>query len=187
MPTIDYKAREVGLRFAIVGPVGSGRRSVLRKLHAQLPPSERTEIAVIPFGTDRLMSFDFAPGDLLPTAEYRARATMVVFTGALSQTAACARAFADVDALLFVADSRRAKTEENVAALRQLGAFRFLHEVPVVFFYNHRDAADTLSIGELEECLNPLHAPHRAGTATMGAGLEGALTDLTRATLEAST
>jgi hypothetical protein len=186
MPTIDYSTREVGLRFAIVGALGSGRRTVLQKLHATLPPSERTEITDHPFGQDRLMSFDFAPGELLPTAEYRARATLFVFTGAPLNDPVCGRALADVDALLFVADSRRARLEENLDALRQLGTFRFLHEVPVVFFYNHRDAAETVAIGELEAFLNPLHAPHRAGAATTGAGLDGTLAELTRATLSLS-
>jgi hypothetical protein len=186
MPTIDYNAKEVGLRFAVVGAAGSGRRSVLQKLCAQLPAAERTDITAEAFGGDQLLSFDFAPGELLPTAEYRARATIFVFTGALIH-AARARALADVDALLFVADSRRANMEGNFSALRRLGTFRFLHEVPVVFFYNHRDAAETMSIGELESCLNPLHAPHRAGTALTGAGLEGTLAELTRATLAAST
>ena len=186
MPTIDYSTREVGLKFAIVGAVGSGRRAVLQKLHETLPPSERAEIADLPFGQDRLMSFDFAPGDLLPTAEYRARATLFVFTGALSNIAASGRVLADVDALLFVADSRRTRMAENMDALRRLGAFRFLHDVPVVFFYNHRDAAETASIGEMEDYLNPLHAPHRAGAAPAGAGLEGILAELTRATLSVS-
>ena len=185
MPTIDYNAKEVGLRFAIVGFPGSGRRSVLQKLHAQLPAVERTDIISVPFGADELISFDFAPGELLPTAEYRARATIAVFTGALTQPA-CARVLADVDALLFVVDSRRARLEENIDALRRLAAFQFLHEVPVVFFYNHRDAAETMPIGELESCLNPLHAPYRAGTAVTGAGLDGTLAELTRATLESS-
>ena len=186
MPTIDYSTREVGLKFAIVGAVGSGRREVLRKLHEALPPSERADITEHAVAQDRLISFDFAPSELLPTAEYRARATLFVFTGALSNVAACGRAFADVDALLFVADSRRARMQENLDALRQLGAFRYLHEAPVVFFFNHRDAAETVSIGELEETLNPLHAPHRAGTATTGAGLDGVLAELTRATLSVS-
>src|SRR5687768_12954191 len=125
MPAIDYTQREVRLHYAIAGPPGAGRTTTFHRLHANLPPSERADILELPLGSDRLLSFDFVPGELLPLADYRARATLSCFTGPLTEITVCARAFADLDAVLFVADSRRGLMSENFAALTRLGALRF--------------------------------------------------------------
>jgi mutual gliding-motility protein MglA len=186
MPELDYAAKEARLRFAIVGPPGAGRTSTLRRLHADLPLLERTEISDVALKSGRLLSFDFAPGELLPLAEYRARATLLTFTAPLAEVAAYTRVCADLDALVFVADSRRSKSDTNLATLRHLGALRFLADVPVVFFYNQRDGADALPVADLEAQLNPLRAPHRAGVATTGEGMDGLLAELVRAIMDSS-
>jgi tRNA U34 5-carboxymethylaminomethyl modifying GTPase MnmE/TrmE len=186
MPTIDYNAREVGLRFMVVGTPGSGKRSLLRRLHASLSSGGAAGISDVPLGTASLLSFSFVPAEVLPIAEYRARATLAVYTGALSDVAASARALADTDALLFVADTRRGRIVETLSALRCLAAFRFLHEVPVFFFYNQWDAGEVASTQELEARMNPLHAPHCVGSAKTGEGIESLLVELTQAALAAS-
>lgn len=186
MPTIDCQTREVGLRFAIVGAIGSGKRTILRRLRESLPASERAELMQSAVGKDEVISFDFAPGDLLPLAEYRARGTILVFTGALGHTAACVRAFGDLDALLLVVDSRRERFAANLEALRSLRACRSLREVPAIIFYNFRDSADALPIERLQEGFNPAEAPHHAGIAVTGEGLHDVLPSLTRATFESA-
>jgi hypothetical protein len=186
MPTLDSQAREVGLRFAIVGPVGSGRRAILKQLHATFPPSERTEITEANLGNHQLLSFDFAPGELLPAAEFKARATLLVFSGPLSLTAVCARVFADLDALVFVADGDPKRQPDNVASLRDLGRFKFLNDVPVILFYNKRDRPDATSVAELEASINSARAPHRSGSAASGEGMDGLLSDLVRACFAAA-
>lgn len=182
MPAIDYSTQEVRLRYVLIGPRGAGKATTLRRLHAGLLPYERTDIVVTPAEPGEVLSFEFVPGDLLPLAEYRPRATVATVSGADPGGPVWARTCAEADALLFVADSRRPQLAENVAALRQFAAVRGLREVPLVFFYNQRDHAEITSLAELEARLNPLHAPHRAGNATTGEGLEGLLADLTRVT-----
>ena len=66
MPTIDYNAKEVLLRFAAAGPAGAGKTRVLWKLHADLPHEMRADLAMRPIGADQVVSFDFTPPDLVP-------------------------------------------------------------------------------------------------------------------------
>src|SRR5215207_5827917 len=124
MPELDYTVRELRLRFAIFGPVGAGKRALLRQLHAALPAAERGDLAETQVGAAQLLSFDFTPIDLLPVAEYRPRATVMTLIAPITDSAAYARSCADLDGMLFVADSRAARAVENVAVLRQLGAHR---------------------------------------------------------------
>ena len=183
MPELDYSAREVRLRFAIFGPDAAGKRTMLRQLHSSLPLAERGELSESAIGSASLVSFDFTPIDLLPIAEYRPRATLLTLISPLSDTAIYARVCADLDSMLFVADSRLSRSTENFAVLKQLGARSFLQEVPLVLFFNHRDAADAVPCDEMNARLNPLRAPQFAGSATTGEGLANVLPALIRSAL----
>jgi hypothetical protein len=183
MAEVDYTAREVRFRFAIFGQPGAGKRTVLRQLHAAFPPGERGGISDEELGSGRVLSFEFTPRDLVPLAEYGARGRVVTLTAPMTEAALYGRHCADLDALLCVADTRRSRLDGNIATLQALGTFRFLREVPVVFFYNRWEGEEALPIEALNAQLNPLGAQHHAGDALTGAGMEAVVPALISAAM----
>lgn len=180
MAAVDFHAHEARFCFLIVGPEGAGKATLLRRLHDSLSPHERGEIVTARTGPVEVLSFDFAPSELLPAAEYKARATLATVPGKPPASVVLARLFEELDGLLFVADCRRSQLAANVAALRDLGSARSLRDVPVAFFYNKRDAADGVPVAELDERLNPARAPQHDGSASEGKGIDGILATLIR-------
>jgi hypothetical protein len=183
VPTIDYNAREVLLRFGVAGAEGAGKTQVIRHLHAGLPRDARTEIVTHTVGVNPITSFDFTPPDLVPLGDLRVRCTALTVSGSTPDSALLARVMSDLDGLFFVADSLRERMEANVAALRQIAAVPGLVEVPVVFLYNKRDLPGAVPLETLDASLNRSGAPRIATVATTGEGIAAALSELSRLVL----
>ena len=183
MPTIDYSAKEVLLRFGAAGPAGAGKTQVLWRLHADLPRDMRAELIMRPIGADQLVSFDFTPPDLVPVSDYQARCRLLAVAGRIAESSVLERVMSDLDGILFVADSQCERVEENVEALRHIASLPGLAEVPMVFLYNKRDLPNAAPMEYLDQVLNRLGAPRFGAVATTGEGLAPALSELSRLVL----
>lgn len=180
MPTIDYNAKEVLLRFGVAGAPGAGKTRALWRLHAGLPPELRAELVMRAVGEDQIVSFDFTPPDLVPISDYRARCRAITVAGKIADAAVVARAMRELDGVLFVADSQAERMEENIAAFRQLAAVPGISDVPIVFLYNKRDLPNAAPLEHLDGVLNRAGAPRFATVAATGEGLAEALSELSR-------
>jgi mutual gliding-motility protein MglA len=185
MPTIDFATGEVRLRFAALGPLRSGKSSLLRRLHAIVPPETRGEISMRLAGDDEIISFDFTPAELIPTGKNHAAATLFAFTGGNAGAVTLSRQLADLDAVLFVADSQPDRLGDNVSAFRQLTQLRALADVPVVLLYNKRDLPDATPLEQLQAALNPVGAMHIEASTATGKGCDGVLGALVAAAFAA--
>ena len=82
------------------------------------------------------------------------------------------------NAVLFVADSARARLGANVAALEVVEDLVDRADVPFVFLFNKRDVDGAVPVDELREALRVLKAPCFEGVIPEGTGtpaLKGAL------------
>lgn len=183
MPTIDYNAKEVLLRFGVAGAPGAGKTQMLWRLHAELPLEMRAELVMRPIGEDQIVSFDFTPPDLIPIADYRARCRAITVPGKVSDPSVVGRVMSELDGLFFVADSQCERMEENVEALRQIASVPGVGSVPMVFLYNKRDLPNAAPMEYLDQVLNRLGAPRFATVAATGEGLAAALSELSRLAL----
>ncbi len=85
-------------------------------------------------------------------------------------------AFAEVDGVVFVADSSAAAVAVNLAALEELellvaSRHQELNELALVFQFNKRDLCDALEVSRLQELLNPSGRPSVEAIATRGVGV----------------
>lgn len=176
MPLIDYNARTVSLRFALLGPPGAGKRTLLHRLYAIHAAASALDKRAV--GAVERVSFHYSPANVESLDGNLLDAEIFTLAGPAAPSAFGERLVSDLDAVLFVADSRPGALAENVAWLRELGGQPNLAEVPVVLFYNWRDLPDRVPIQELEAALNPLGARSFGGSALTGAGVEPLLESL---------
>ncbi len=183
MPTIDYNAKEVLLRFGVAGAPGAGKTQMLWRLHAGLPLEMRAELVMRPIGEDQIVSFDFTPPDLVPISDYRAKCKAITVPGKIADATIVGRVMSELDGVFFVADSQSERMEENVEALRKIAAIPSLAQVPMVFLYNKRDLPNAAPVEYMDQVLNRLGAPRFATVAATGEGLAEALSELSRLVL----
>ena len=183
MPTIDYNAKEVLLRFGVAGAPGAGKTQMLWRLHAGLPLEMRAELVMRHVGEDQIVSFDFTPPDLVPISDYRARCKAITVPGKIADPAIVERVMTELDGVFFVADSQSERMEENVEALRRIASIASLSQVPMVFLYNKRDLPNAAPLEYMDQVLNRLGVPRFATVAATGEGLAEALSELSRLAL----
>lgn len=168
MPLIDYNARVVNLRFALLGPAGAGKRTIVRQLHALSGATEAVEARIV--AEMERLSFDFTPANVEALGGHRLQAEVFSLSGSAGPM--WERLLNDLDAVLVVADSRPGAMAGNVAWLREVGGRTAIAEVPVVIFYNQRDLPECTAVAEMEAALNPLGALSFGGSGLTAAGLE---------------
>jgi len=99
------------------------------------------------------------------------------------------RVLAEADAVVFVADSRRARLVDDARALEELAATlrragRSLDDLTLVFQWNRRDAADALPVAELARVLNQRGVPAVEAVAANGRGVLDTVKVVTRLLLQ---
>ena len=136
-------------------------------------------------GGEEIISFDFKTAELVPVGANHVSASLFAFTGESTDGASRARHLADLDCVLFVADSRPDRLGDNIASLKAVTAMRVLHEVPVIVLYNKRDLPDATPVGELQAALNRAGATHIEASAVTGEGCAAVLGALVSAAFAA--
>lgn len=81
----------------------------------------------------------------------------------------------DLDGIVFVADSQRARLSASAEAMHLLEAHPRLVQIPTAVLYNKRDLVDIASIEEMSALLNPRGRPFFEGVATDATGVLDAL------------
>jgi hypothetical protein len=81
-----------------------------------------------------------------------------------------------VDAVVFVADSRPDRLDANMLLLDELGSHltaisRVPPQLDLVLQYNHADARDALSVAQLDEQLNRHRGQRQTASAAQGVGV----------------
>ncbi len=170
---INYSAREINLKIVYYGAIGAGAvenvEYVQRKSEPDVPRLMR-----LPRERQTEVHFDFSPPSLIAIRSFRVRFHL------------CApnpNPFCDlrlrlkgVDGIVFVADSRVSRMEENIEQLERLEHLLAsqgydLGKRPLAIQYSHRDSADALPVPVLSTHLNRYGAPDFEANTETGAGV----------------
>jgi signal recognition particle receptor subunit beta len=189
MVQINFALREVNCKIVYYGPGLSGKTTNLEVIHAKAPAEFRGELTSIATEGDRTLFFDFLPLNLGTVAGMKTKFQLYTVPGQVFYNSTRKLVLQGVDGIVFVADSRRSKLDENVESLenlkenlREYGLK--LETVPHVIQYNKRDLADILPIEELEKHLNPYKSPYIEAAAVTGQGVFPTLKKLAGMVLE---
>lgn len=148
-------------RVVVAGLPGSGKSTSLNSLVALLAQCYRTEKTMRnePSDVAAIESLTVSFPKVSDTAH---QFTMLCCDEISSKTGR--RLLAVADALVLVIDSQASRLEENIRFLiqlvKELRALNITPEsFPIYYQYNKADAASALPKEQLDEKLNPLHAP----------------------------
>jgi signal recognition particle receptor subunit beta len=159
MPIINYKTREVNCKIVYVGPALGGKTTNVKAIHSLVPSRTRTPLQSIDTEGDRTLFFDYFAFDAEEVAGFRIRFLIYGVPGQPFYRSTRKIALNGVDGLVFIADSDRARLQDNQESLQDLklmlAEYGYEYQtIPMVFQYNKRDLFLTTPVDDLEDALN---------------------------------
>ncbi len=186
---INFALKEVNCKIVYYGPGLSGKTTNLEVIHAKAPVTNRGELTSIATEGDRTLFFDFLPLNLGNVAGMKTKFQLYTVPGQVFYNSTRKLVLQGVDGVVFVADSRRGKLEENIESLENLRENMAeygltLQTTPFIIQYNKRDLADIHTVEELDKALNTVNAPTVEASALTGEGVFPTLKKLAGMVLE---
>ncbi len=189
MVQINFALKEVNCKIVYYGPGLSGKTTNLEVIHSKAPNTNVGELTSIATEGDRTLFFDFLPLNLGSVAGMQTKFQIYTVPGQVYYNSTRKLVLQGADGIVFVADSRRGKMDENLESLSNL--MENLEEygmdvqtLPLVIQYNKRDLPDVYDVPELEQKLNPLGSPYFEAVAVTGEGVFPTLKKLSAMVLE---
>ena len=176
MSLINYSTREINCKVVYYGPGLGGKTTNVQYVYSRVSPETKGRLVSLATEMDRTLFFDFLPLDLGAIKGFRTRFHLYTVPGQVYYDASRRLILRGVDGIIFVADSLITRFEANVESLYNLHENLAEHDlklenVPFALQYNKRDLRDVISVGDLQEELNPLRYPHFEAIATQGVGV----------------
>lgn len=189
MVQINFALKEVNCKLVYYGPGLSGKTTNLEVVHSKAPTSNVGELTSIATEGDRTLFFDFLPLNLGPVAGMTTKFQIYTVPGQVYYNSTRKLVLQGADGIVFVADSRRGKMDENIESygnleenLKEYGMD--ISTIPLVIQYNKRDLPDVYTVPELEEKLNKHKSPCFEAVAVTGEGVFPTLKKLSQMVLE---
>ncbi|GAC1363971.1 MAG: GTPase domain-containing protein [Herpetosiphon sp.] len=176
MALINVAAREIHCKIVYYGPGMCGKTTNLQYIHSQIPQQTKTDLLSIATETERTLFFDFLPLDLGKVRGFQTRFHLYTVPGQVLYDRTRVAVLNGADGVVFVADSQRAKMEENVNSLKELSrnvqkmGKRF-QDYPMVLQYNKRDLPTVVPTAVMDKYLNPLQWQRFEAMANSGGGV----------------
>ncbi|MBL8681575.1 MAG: gliding motility protein [Myxococcales bacterium] len=172
---LDFRARELTLKFVYYGPSHGGKTTNLRALQDRIAPSHRSKIITLDANDDRTLFLDLLPlsvtiGDVV------LRLNLYTVPGKPLLAATRRLVLQGVDGVAFVADSRTSEARANAESFVDLkqnlrDAGRDIRAVPLVIQFNKRDVEDARPDAELDALADRGSEPVLRAVATRGEGV----------------
>jgi len=169
-------ARELTYKIAYHGPGMSGKTTNLRFIYNTLPGRQAGKMLVLDTAVERTLYFDFLPVVFSLPDGYKVRFHLYTVPGQSYYDASRKLILRGVDGVVFVADSRSQRLQDNLESMEHLK--KDLSEmlldygtIPLVMQYNKRDIKNVSAVEELDGKLNDRKVPHFESVAVDGVGV----------------
>jgi hypothetical protein len=176
MVQFNFSERTIKAKVVYYGPAQSGKTTNLEQIHRLTDPGATNRLISLNTAQDRTLFFDLLPFSLGAVSGYDFKVQLYTVPGQVQYNATRRVVLAGADAVVFVADSRKAMFKENLAAFENMKvnllANRLVPEkVPLVLQYNKRDLDDIQSEAEMKKALNPWGRREQPAVAAQGQGV----------------
>jgi signal recognition particle receptor subunit beta len=190
MARFSAETAGVNARILYWGAPGAGKLTNLRNVAARLRPDHRGEMQSVPTRIDPTVTYTMIPIELGEIGGMRTCIEMVAVPGQPEQAPTRKQLLDEVDGIIFVADSRSERIEENLESLEELRKAladyaRPIEEVPLVIQYNKRDLADAFAIDELHRRIALPGATVFEAVASEGTGILQTLSTISKKVIRA--
>jgi signal recognition particle receptor subunit beta len=191
MVQINFGQREVNCKVVYYGPAMAGKTTNIEWIHQHSPQTTVGDLVSIKTTeTDRTLYFDFLPLDLGLVGGMRTRFKLYTVPGQVYYNATRKLVLQGADGVVFVADSRPERMNDNVEALLnlrmnldELGIT--MEKLPLVLQYNLRDLPNAMTIRDMDARLNPTGVlPVYSGIARDGTGVFSCLKEVSRGVID---
>jgi mutual gliding-motility protein MglA len=192
MALINVAAREIHCKIVYYGPGMCGKTTNLQYIHSQVPKDVKGDLLSIATETERTLFFDFLPLDLGKVRGFQTRFHLYTVPGQVLYERTRVAVLNGADGVVFVADSKKEKMQENVNSLRELAQNitrqnKKFADFPIVLQYNKRDLPkDVLvPVDKMDHYLgaNKMNWPRIEAVATTGQGVFETLRAISRAVI----
>lgn len=180
MVLVNYADRKVNCKIVYCGTGESGKTTNLTYIYKQLDSKIRGELTSLEGLNERTLFFDFLSIDLGELRGFHTSFSLYTAPGQKEYNAARKLILNGVDGIIFVADSRVEKREENIESynnlIENLKEYSLsIDNIPIIFQYNKRDIDNILSLESLEKDLNKEGLPSFEAVAKTGSGVFASL------------
>lgn len=191
MAVVNHDTRDVSFKLVYCGTPMGGKTTNLQYIHSRLDGSQRGELVTLATSDDRTLFFDFLPIQTVVINGYRTRFGLYTVPGQVHYQATRQMTLKGVDGVIFVADSRLERMEENLTAWR--GMVRNLRDngtplesLPAVLQFNKRDLPGIAPLQYMEYLLNngPRRLPSFEASASSGTNVFATLNALAQEILQ---
>jgi signal recognition particle receptor subunit beta len=176
MALINTAGREIQCKLVYYGIGQSGKTTNVHYVYQHSPTESRGQFLSVATEQEMTLFFDFLPLDLGVVHGFHVRFHLYTVPGQVRYERTRLAVLDGADGVVFVADSRRDRLEENYGGMIELEANmqslgKDMAEFPVVVQWNKRDLPDALSTAVLERYLNRRRLPSFEAAAIQGVGV----------------
>lgn len=176
MALINTAGREIQCKVVYYGPGQCGKTSNVAYIHQHSPDGARGQLLSVATAQELTLFFDFLPLDFGLVHGFRVRFHLYTVPGQTRYERTRASVLNGADGIVFVADSRRDRLEENFAAIVEMEAQmhslgKDLANFPYVMQWNKRDLPDALAAPVMDRYLNRRGVPSFEAVAASGDGV----------------
>ncbi len=174
MAAIDLSARIIRAKIVYYGPGLGGKTTNLRTIHRLLGGAG--PLVSIVGTAERTLFFDSLPIDIEDVAGFRLRFQLYTVPGQETYERTRLAVLNGADGVVFVADARTERLEENQQSLDELRQQferqgKLAETFPLVLQYNKMDLPDAVPASELDRLLAAPLAPRYEAAAVAGVGV----------------
>src|SRR6202165_1742026 len=120
MSIINYASREIQFKIVYYGPALCGKTTNLSYIHQRINPLNRGDLVSLATATERTLFFDFLPLNAVVIKGFVTKFQLYTVPGQVIYNATRQLVLRSCDGLVFVADSKWEKMEENVESFKNL-------------------------------------------------------------------
>lgn len=159
MVFVNYADRKVICKIVYCGAGESGKTTNLNYIYNKIDTAIKSEMTSLEGLNERTLFFDFLSIDLGKIKGFDTSFSLYTAPGQAQYNAARKLILNSVDGIIFVADSRVEKRQENIDSLNNLidnlkSYGLSFDTIPIIIQYNKRDLPNILSLDVLEKDLN---------------------------------
>lgn len=177
MPHLDLNNKQLVFKIVYFGPGMSGKTTNLLFIHKKIFDRYKGEMVILDTEEERTLFFDFFPVSLGSIQGFSLKIHLYTIPGQIYYEASRRIILEGADGVVFVADSKVDRLDENIDMYRRmltnLDSFGVdISTFPIVLQYNKRDFEDLIPLGKIEEILDlPEDVLVTESVATTGSGV----------------